>query len=57
MNRLWLVFTYELKRNITRKGYLFATFGLSFFLQDNILIPVFILGIIITFIGWKLLRK
>ncbi|GAB5490406.1 MAG: ABC transporter permease [Phototrophicaceae bacterium] len=28
MNRLWLVFQYELKRNISRKGYLFATFGL-----------------------------
>ncbi len=28
MNRLWLVFSYELKRNITRKGYLFATIGI-----------------------------
>ncbi len=36
---------------------LFATFGLSFLLQDSILISVFILGIIITYIGWKMLRK
>lgn len=28
MNRLQLIFGYELRRNITRKGYLFATLGL-----------------------------
>jgi ABC-2 type transport system permease protein len=28
MNHIWTVFRYELMRNIRRKGYLFATFGL-----------------------------
>lgn len=28
MRNLWQVFTYELKRNITRKAFLFATFGM-----------------------------
>ncbi|MCB0110982.1 MAG: hypothetical protein KDE53_33910, partial [Caldilineaceae bacterium] len=28
MMRLWKVFNYELKRNLRRKGYLFATFGI-----------------------------
>ncbi|MGB7338466.1 MAG: ABC transporter permease [Phototrophicaceae bacterium] len=28
MNRLWLVFVHELRRSATRKGYLFATFGI-----------------------------
>ncbi len=36
---------------------LFATLGLSFLLQDSILISITILGIIIAFIGWKMLRK
>jgi len=36
---------------------LFATLGLSFLLQDSFLIPILILGIIIAFIGWKMLRK
>ena len=36
---------------------LFAAFGLSFLLQDSILISVIILGIIIAFIGWRMLRK
>ncbi len=36
---------------------LFAAFGLSFLLQDSILISVIILGIIIAFIGWRILRK
>lgn len=36
---------------------LFAAFGLSFLLQDSILIPIAILGIIIAFIGWKMLKK
>lgn len=36
---------------------LFAAFGLSFLVQDSILIPVIILGIIIAFIGWRMLRK
>ncbi|MBE0689672.1 MAG: hypothetical protein IH587_06070, partial [Anaerolineae bacterium] len=37
--RLWKVFTYELKRNLRRKGYLFATFGIP--------VLVFVLGSII----------
>ncbi len=36
---------------------LFATLGLSFLLQDSILISITILGIIIAFIGWKMLKK
>ncbi len=36
---------------------LFAAFGLSFLLQDSILIPVIIHGIIIAFIGWRMMRK
>ena len=37
--RLWKVFTYELKRNLRRKGYLFATFGIP--------VLVFVLGSIL----------
>jgi ABC-2 type transport system permease protein len=29
-NHIWQVFTYELKRNLRRKGFLFATFGIPF---------------------------
>lgn len=36
---------------------LFATFGLSFLLQDSILIPVAIFGIIIAIVGWKMWKK
>ncbi len=36
---------------------LFATLGLSFLLQDSILIPITILGVIVAFIGWKMLKK
>lgn len=36
---------------------LFAAFGLSFLLQDSVLIPVIILGTIVAFIGWRLLKK
>ncbi len=36
---------------------LFAAFGLSFLLQDSVLITVILLGIIIAFIGWRMLRK
>ncbi|MCC6616342.1 MAG: ABC transporter permease [Anaerolineae bacterium] len=37
--RLWKVFSYELKRNLRRKGYLFATFGIP--------VLVFVLGSIL----------
>ena len=36
---------------------LFAAFGLSFLLQDSVLITVILLGIIIAFIGWRMLKK
>ncbi len=33
---------------------LFAAFGLSFLLQDSVLITVILLGMIIAFIGWRM---
>lgn len=36
---------------------LFASLGLSFLIQDSILIPAAIIGIIIAFIGWKMWKK
>jgi hypothetical protein len=36
---------------------LFAAFGLNFLLQDSVLIPIIILGIIIAYIGWRMLKK
>lgn len=36
---------------------LFAMFGLSFLLQDSVLIPTIILGIIVAFIGWRMWKK
>lgn len=43
MNRILNVFTYELKRNITRPGFLFATFGL----------PVLLFAITFGFNWWQ----
>lgn len=43
MNRILQVFLYELKRNITRPGFLFATFG----------IPVLLFGITVGFNWWQ----
>jgi hypothetical protein len=36
---------------------LFAMLGVSFLLQDIVLIPIIILGMIIAFIGWRMLKK
>ena len=36
---------------------LFAAFGLSFLLQDSVLITVILLGIIIAFIGWRMRKR
>lgn len=36
---------------------LFAMLGISFILQDSILISIVILGIIVALIGWKMLKK
>ncbi len=36
---------------------LFAAFGLSFLLQDSVLITVILLGMIIAFIGWRMLKR
>lgn len=44
MNKLWQVYSYELKRNIQRKGYLFATIG----------IPLIALAILV---GWDVYQN
>jgi hypothetical protein len=36
---------------------LFAMLGLSFILNDSILISIIILGIIVALIGWRMLKK
>ncbi len=36
---------------------LFATLGLSFLLQDSVLVTVIIFGLIVAFIGWRMLKR
>lgn len=36
---------------------IFAAFGVSFLLHDSVLISVILLGLIVAYVGWRMLKK